>query len=162
MFKKALGFCIGLSLLVSGAQAQEAERLAAAVPAEVTEIATAGTWTDGKDSGVFRAIVLTTPAKDTTQAHLIVQLMSVSADGTTSKVAKSVDVKQITEKKLPNAFLAVEEDSSENEITWRLTSYDANTDTDNATLIKIDAKGVLDVKSAPKDDAATPGAQPKQ
>jgi hypothetical protein len=139
-----------------GARAQEVQKLALQIPPEVTEVATAGTWSEGDQSGVFRATVLTVAAKDTTEAHLVLQLMSVSSDGNSSKVYKTVVVKQISDKKLPNAFLAVEEDGTENEVTWRLTSYDASADADTGTLIKINNKGEVEVKEAPKEEGAAP------
>jgi hypothetical protein len=145
---------IGLGGLA--ARAQDAEKLAAAVPAEISEVATAGTWTDGTKTGVFRAIVATTPSGGTTMAQLTVQLLSLSEDGTQASVAKTIFVKKIAERKLPNAFLAVEEDSTENELTWRLTSYDASTDTDTSVLVTVNAKGEIEVKDAPKED--NPGA----
>ncbi len=141
---------LALGLSLSAAQAQEPEKLALAVPPEVSEIATAGTWSEGEQTGVFRAVILTTPANTTTQAHLVVQLLSLSDDGTEAKVAKTVYVKKISDRNLPNAFLAVEEDSTENEITWRLTSYDATSDTDTGVLVTVNAKGEAQVKDAPE------------
>jgi hypothetical protein len=135
--------------LASAAFAQDAEKLAATVPPEVSEIATAGTWNNGNLTGVFRAIVIMTPTPKSTQANLIVQLLAVGPDGVKTTVAKSIHVKKVAEKKLPNAFLAVEEDTTENEITWRLTSYDAQSDTDTGVLVSVNAKGETDVKDAP-------------
>ena len=143
MYRKIAATLIVVGLSISTARAEDPEKLALSIPPEVTEVATAGTWTDGDQSGVFRATVLTVAAGDTTQAHLVLQLMAVSADGNTSKVYKTAVVKQISDKKLPNAFLAVEEDSTENEVTWRVTSYDASSDSDTGTLVKINAKACL-------------------
>ena len=78
--------------------------------------------------------------------------MAVSADGNTSKVHKTAAVKQIADKKLPNAFLAVEEDGTENEVTWRVTSYDSNSNADIGALVTINAKGEVEVKDAPKEE----------
>ena len=102
--------------------------------------------------GRFPRTVLTVPSGDATQAHLVLQLMAVSADGNTSKVYKTVAVKKIADKKLPNAFLAVEEDGTENEVTWRVTSYDSNSNADIGALVTINAKGDVEVKDAPKEE----------
>jgi len=152
MYARIAATVIAACLAFSSARAQDAEKLTLSIPAEVTEVATAGTWSDSDVSGVFRATVLTVPAGDTTQAHLVLQLMSVSADGNTSKVHKTVPVKQIADKKLPNAFLAVEEDGTENEVTWRVTSYDSNSNADIGALVTINAKGDVQVKDAPKEE----------
>jgi hypothetical protein len=170
MFRKmAATFIVALATL-SSAAAEDARlndkdpaRLALSIPAEVTEVATAGTWSDGDTSGVFRATVLTAPSGDGTQAHLVLQLMAVSAEGNTSKVHKTVPVRRIDEKKLPNAFLAVEEDGTENEVTWRVTSYDSNSNADIGALVTINSKGEVTVKDAPKeeDSAAQQGEEKK-
>jgi hypothetical protein len=152
MYARIAATLIVACLTLSSARAQDAEKLTLSIPPEVTEVATAGTWSDGDASGVFRATVLTVPAGDTTQAHLVLQLMAVSADGNTSKVFKTVAVKKIAEKKLPNAFLAVEEDGTENEVTWRVTSYDSNSNADVGALVTINAKGDVEVKDAPKEE----------
>ncbi|MBI4724776.1 MAG: hypothetical protein HY765_07300 [Rhodomicrobium sp.] len=152
MYGKIAATLIIAFATLSSARAENAEKLALSVPAEVTEVATAGTWSDGDASGVFRATVLTVPAGETTQAHLVLQLMTVSPDGSTSKIYKTVAVKKIADKKLPNAFLAVEEDGTENEVTWRVTSYDANSNADIGALVTINAKGEVTVKDAPKEE----------
>ena len=152
MYARIAATVIVACLTLSPARAQDAEKLALAIPPEVTEVATAGTWSDGDSSGVFRATVLTAPSGDTTQAHLVLQLMAVSSDGNTSKVYKTVPVKKIADKKLPNAFLAVEEDGTENEVTWRVTSYDSNSNADIGVLVTINSKGDIDVKDAPKEE----------
>src|ERR1700758_501365 len=107
MYSKIAATLIVAGIIMSTAEAADIEKMALAIPPEVTEVATAGTWSDGDVSGVFRATVLTIPAGDATQAQLVLQLMSVSPDGNTSKVYKTVVVKQIADKKLLNAFLAV-------------------------------------------------------
>ncbi len=153
MFAKLAAAVLIVTLGWGTARAEEPEKLALAVPTEVTEVATAGTWGAGDLSGVFRAVVLTVPAGDATQAHLVIQLMAVSADGTTQRVHKTVLVPQISAKKFPIAFVAVEDDATENEVTWRVTSYDANANTDLGSLVTINAGGGLTVKDAPKEDA---------
>ena len=62
MFRKMAATLIVAFATFSMAKAEDASKLALAVPAEVTEVATAGSWADGEASGVFRAIVLTTPS----------------------------------------------------------------------------------------------------
>jgi hypothetical protein len=163
MFRKLAATLIVTFATFSMAKAEDAGKLALTVPAEVTEVATAGSWADGEASGVFRAIVLTTPSGESTQAHMIVQLLTLSTDGSPNKVYKTVLVNRIDEKKLPNAFLAVEEDGTENEVTWRVTTYDSNSNADIGALVTINAKGEVAVKDAPKeeDSAAQQGEAKK-
>lgn len=162
MYRHIAATFIVAGITISAARAQDAEKLTLSIPPEVTEIATAGTWSDGDQSGVFRATILTVAANDTTQAHLVLQLMAVSADGNTSKVYKTIVVKQIADKKLPNAFLAVEEDGTENQVTWRVTSYDSSSNADIGVLVTINNKGKVDVKDAPKEEDNTPAEDKKK
>jgi hypothetical protein len=163
MFRKLAATLIVAFATLSTAKAEDASKLALTVPAEVTEVATAGSWADGEASGVFRAIVLTTPSGESTQAHMVVQLLTLGTDGSPNKVYKTVLVNKIDDKKLPNAFLAVEEDGTENEVTWRVTTYDSNSNADIGALVTIDAKGQVTVKDAPKeeDSAAQQGEEKK-
>ncbi len=163
MFRKMAATLIVALATFSMAKAEDASKLALTVPAEVTEVATAGSWADGDASGVFRAIVLTVPAGDSTQAHLVLQLLTLGTDGSPNKVYKTVVVNKIADKKLPNAFLAVEEDGTENEVTWRVTTYDSNSNADIGALVTINAKGEVTVKDAPKeeDSAAQQGEDKK-
>ena len=163
MFRKLAATLIVTFATFSMAKAEDAGKLALTVPAEVTEVATAGSWADGEASGVFRAIVLTTPSGESTQAHMIVQLLTLGTDGSPNKVHKTVLVGRIDEKKLPNAFLAVEEDGTENEVTWRVTTYDSNSNADIGALVTINAKGEVTVKDAPKEeDSAAQAGQEKK
>jgi hypothetical protein len=164
MYRKLAATLIVTFATLSMAKAGDTEKLALTVPAAVTEVATAGSWADGDVSGVFRAIVLTTPSGDSTQAHMVVQLMALGPDGSPDKVHKSAVVSKIDEKKLPNAFLAVEEDGTENEVTWRVTTYDSNSNADIGALVTINAKGEITVKDAPgeEDTAAQDGEAKKK
>jgi len=163
MVLRAAATLILVFITLAGARAEDATKLTLAIPPEVTEVATAGTWSDGEASGVFRATVITSQAGDTTQAHLVVQLMAVSPDGNSSKVYKTVPVKQLDDRKFPNAFLAVEEDGTENEVTWRVTSYNYNSNAEVGAIVTINAKGEVNFKDAPKeeDTAAQPGEEKK-
>jgi hypothetical protein len=152
MFRMIAATFIVAFATLSSARAEDAAKLVLSIPAEVTEVATAGSWSEGDASGVFRATVLTSPQGDGTQAHLVIQLMAGNPEGNAYKVHKTVAVKKIDDKKLPNAFLAVEEDGTENEVTWRVTSYDSNSNADIGALVTVNAKGEVTVKDAPKEE----------
>jgi hypothetical protein len=151
VFRAAATLILALAALTA-AYAEDAAKLTLQIPPEVTEVATAGTWSDGEASGVFRATVITSQAGDSTQAHLVVQLMAVSPDGNSSKVYKTVPVKQLDDRKFPNAFLAVEEDGTENEVTWRVTSYNYNSNAEVGAIVTINSKGEVMFRDAAKEE----------
>lgn len=155
MFKKAGMILIAAAASASVARADDIDKLLQSIPAEVTEVATAGNWADGDLRGDFRAIVVDTPANGTIHAHLVLQVMAYGPDGISTRVYKTVPVKQINDKMLPNAFIAVFEDGTENQVTWQITSFDANSNADVASIVTINAKGEVEVKDAPKDDDAS-------
>ncbi len=155
MFKKAGMILIAVAASASLARAEDLDKLVQSIPAEVTEVATAGNWADGDLRGDFRAIVVDTPANGTIHAHLILQVMAYGPDGISTRVYKTIPVKQINDKMLPNAFIAVFEDGTENQVTWQVTSFDANSNADIASIVTVNAKGEVEVKDAPKDDDST-------
>jgi hypothetical protein len=139
---------------------KEAEKLAAQIPPEITEVVTGGTWSEGGAEGVFRGIVVTSPAGEGAgQASVIVQWLAMAKGGATGKVVKSVTVKEVTEKKLQNAFLALDVDN-DNELTLIITSYDAQKDEDASMQVKFDSKGQYEIIPTPKEDPAVKEEEP--
>jgi hypothetical protein len=148
--------CI-VALLVGGtlpAYAEDAPAVAAAVPIEVTEVVSGGNWTEGETTGVFRAITVTKHNGETVQAHVIVQMLEADKSGNVLKVAKTISVKEVEEKKLTNAFLAMDVEN-DNELTLVITSYDSEKDQDTSLLVKFDATGKYAIVTAPKEEEAT-------
>ena len=161
MFRKfAATIIVAIATLSPAAAAEDAAKAVLSIPAEVTEVATA-TWSDGDLSGVFRAIVLTSPSGDGAQAHLILQLMAVNTEGNKSTVHKTIAIKEIDKKELPNAFLAVEDDGVEDMVTWRVTSYNSKSNADIGVLVTVNAKGEVTVKDAPKEEDQPQGDDKK-
>jgi hypothetical protein len=147
--------CI-VALLAGGtlpAYAEDASAVAAAVPNEVTEVVSGGNWTEGDASGVFRAITVTKSNGETVQAHVIVQMLETDKTGNVLKVAKTIPVKEVEEKKFTNASLAMDVEN-DNELTLIISSYESEKDQDTSLLMKFDAKGKYAEVAAPKEEEA--------
>lgn len=145
-----------MALLAGGAgfaAAQDAASVAGTVPTEVTEVVSGGNWSQGETTGTFRAIAVTKQNGDATQANVIVQMLSTEKGATGPKVVKSVVVKEVTEKKLSNAFLAMDVEN-DNELTLIITSYDSDKDQDASLLVKFDNTGKYQIVTAPKEEPA--------
>ncbi len=136
--------------------AQDALKSAAAVPADVSEIVSGGNWTEGERSGVFRAIVVTSTDGQTSQARIVVQMLAFEKANPVPKVTKTITIKEVEEKKLPNAFLAMDVEN-DNELTLIITSYEAEKDQDTSMMVKFDATGKYEVMPVAKDEPATGG-----
>ena len=137
------------------ASAEEPEKLAAAVPVEVSEVVSGGTWSEGAASGTYRAMVVASGQ----QANIVVQMLAADAGSTAVKVVKSVAIKELTEKKLPNAYLAMDAET-ENGITLIVTSYGGGSDQDTALHVKFDSAGAYRILSAPGEEP--PAAEKKK
>lgn len=131
--------------------AEDTEKLAAAVPPEVSEVVSGGTWSAGGTSGVYRAMVVATQGAGGQQANIIVQMLSIESPNTAPKVTKSVLVKEVAEKKLANAFLAMDAET-DNEMTLIVTSYGAGADQDTAMHVKFNGTDTYEILPTPGEE----------
>jgi desulfoferrodoxin (superoxide reductase-like protein) len=138
----------------ASAQAQGAaktpDQIAATIPTEVPEVHTGGSWQDGAAQGVFRTITVLS-AKDNT-AHVFIQWIALKADNPIPEIAKTVLIKEVTEKKMPNAFVTLEADK-EGEATIIVASFDPATNKDVAVAFKATKPGTYAATKVPEYNA---------
>ena len=158
--KSQLRTALLMAFLIGGiptAQAQDALGIAGNVPTEVSEVVSGGNWSRGDARGFFRAIAITKQTGDTTQAAVVVQLLAVDKAGAAPKVTKTVLIKEVAEKKLSSAFLAMNAET-DNELTLIITSYDQEKDQETALQLNLDSGGKYEiVTSATEEPALTDG-----
>ncbi len=148
-----LPFAVVLALgAATPAFAQDALKSVAAVPTDVSEIVSGGNWSEGDNSGVFRAVVVTTSDGQNSLARVVVQMLAFEKSNPLPKVVKTIPIKEVEDKKLPNAFLAMDVEN-DNEMTLIITSYDAEKDQDTSMMLKFDGTGKYEVMPAPKDES---------
>ena len=159
-----------LSPLLSGtAMAQsDSSDIANALPAQIPEILTGGSWSNGNVGGVYRAVVVLSkarPAKPNLlskvaqstkatneperKAEVFIQWISYENGRAHAKIVKSVSIKEFNEKQLRNAFLAMDT-LKDNEMTLLVTSYDESNDKDVAVSIKATTPGNYEPAEAVK------------
>jgi hypothetical protein len=156
----ALVFALGV-LVAPPSFAQDAATSAGQVPTDVSEVVSGGNWSEADKSGVFRAVVVTTTAVgQPSQARVIVQMLAFEKGNPLPKVAKTISIKEIEEKKLPNAFLAMDVEN-DNELTLIITSYDAEKDQDTSMMVKFDNAGKYEIVPPAKDEPATGDTKPE-
>ncbi|WP_125461606.1 MULTISPECIES: hypothetical protein [Rhodomicrobium] len=156
MLRCALLF--GLLAVPSAARAEDPEKLASVVPAEISEVVSGGTWSDSGASGVYRAIVVSPSAVG--QANVLVQMLALDKTDVPPKVVRTVLIKEVADKKLANAFLAMDAET-ENEMTLIITAYGAESEQDTSLHVKFDAKGKYEIMPSVGEDAPAP-AEPKK
>lgn len=147
-----------LSLVIPAANAADAEKIAAAVPVEIAEVVNGGTWNDNNQNGFYRAIVVT-PGSGA-PASVIVQLLGVESENAAPKVAKTILVKEVSERAFPNVYLAMDAET-ENEMTLIVTAYGTETDQDTAIHFKFDVKGNYEILETLAEDPAAIEETPK-
>lgn len=137
------------------AQAKSPEQIAAAIPTDIPEVHTGGSWQDGGLQGVFRTITVLS-AKDNT-AHVFIQWISLKADNPIPEIAKTVQIKEVSDKKLPNAFVTLEAEK-EGEATIVVASFDPATSKDVAVAFKATKPGTYAPTKLPEYGGAGSGA----
>jgi hypothetical protein len=141
--------------------AEGPEQLVAAVPAEVSEVVSGGSWSEGSTNGVYRAMVVSTPSGSAPQANVVVQMLAVESATSVPKVVKTVMIKEVADKKLANAFLAMDAET-DNEMTLIVTAYGAATDQDTSVHVKFNGSGAYEILPAPGEDPAPASAEKKK
>jgi hypothetical protein len=152
---------VALGLSATPSLAQDAPKSIAQVPTDVSEIVSGGNWSEGESSGVFRALVVTTTDGTSSQARVTVQMLAFEKGNPLPKVAKTIPIKEVEDKKLPNAFLSMDVEN-DNELTLIITSYDAERDQDTSMMVKFDSAGKYEIVPAKEEQPADTTAGEKQ
>jgi hypothetical protein len=140
--------------------AQDAVKSAGQVPADVSEVVSGGNWSEGDNSGVFRAVVVTNTDGQASQARVVVQMLAFEKGNPLPKIAKTIPIKEVEEKKLPNAFLAMDVEN-DNELTLIITSYDAEKDQDTSMMVKFNSAGKYEIVPPGKEEPAAGETTPE-
>jgi hypothetical protein len=146
-----------LALAQAQAPARSPEQLVAAVPAEVPEVHTGGSWQDGNTQGVFRALAVLVPADNTTRVYL--QWIAMKQDSPLPEIVKTVPIKEIIDKKLPNAFISMEAEK-EGEVIVVISSYDPASNKDQTLAFKATKPGSYAPTAVPTGGVGSGSAAP--
>lgn len=134
------------------------DQIVAAIPTEVPEVHTGGSWQDGGAQGVFRTITVLSAKEN--MAHVFIQWISLKADNPVPEIAKTVLIKEISDKKLPNAFVTLEAEK-EGEATIIVASFDPATSKDFAVAFKASKPGVYAATALPDHSTGSGTAAPQ-
>jgi hypothetical protein len=150
---------IGLSLpILAPAMAQDEAKLVEGVPPEIAEIVTGGGWSEGKQSGFYRAFVLMTGDEDKFGAKIYLQWLTASEENPEPAILKTVPVAEINDRNLENAAIDIEgEQTKENQMAFIVSSYDFEAKKDIILLVTAAQPGKYTVK----ETKAPPGGAPE-
>ena len=95
--------------LASATAREQATALAAAVPVEVAEVVSGGTWIDGQASGSFRTITIQAQG-DTETASVFLQWIGTRSPVDAIEIIASLALREFNEQKLASASITLEGD----------------------------------------------------
>ena len=132
------------------------------LPPEVADVVTGGSWSQGKQGGFYRAIVVMTGSEQSFGARVFLQWLALSETDPVPTIVAKVPLKEVNDQKLGNASIEIEgEESKDNEITIIVSSYDFEADKDITLNVKGTAHGKYAMAKAPaKSPAVPPAAAP--
>jgi hypothetical protein len=166
MFKPMLRatalLAVAFASINSAFASDDAGKLVEGLPAEVADVVTGGSWSEGKQGGFYRAIVVMTGSEDSFGARVYLQWLALSETDPVPKIVATVPLKEVNDQKLGNASIEIEgEETKDNEITIIVSSYDFEEDKDISLHVKGTAPGKYAMANAPaKSSAAPPAAAP--
>lgn len=126
------------------------EQAAASVPVELAEATTGGTWSDGGRAGTYRVLVMRTGAPGAPQTLIYLQWIAIPA-GAAGEIVAAVPVRELNERKLPNAFLSLDSEAN-NEINVQVQVYDPNSEDSTAYTVKAMAPGRYTVSESSSEE----------
>jgi hypothetical protein len=146
------------------AVAEDDAKLVENVSPQIADVVTGGSWSDGKQGGLYRAIAIMSGSGDDFGARLYVQWLALSDDSPIPSVVKTVAVKEINDQNLPNASIQIDgEENKDNEVY--VSAYDFEADKDILLFVKAGKPGTHSVEKTPpkalsgppEDDGGKPG-----
>lgn len=138
----------GLASPVALGQGRTPEQVAQSLPVEVPEVVTGGAWTDGKSSGVYRALVVLSGQKEAV-SHVFLQWIAVNPTTLAPEIAKTVAIKEVNDKKLPSAFITLQAEK-EGEAVLVVSTIDPKTNKEQTVAFKATKPGVYQPTEPPK------------
>ena len=146
----------------SVAAAHDDAKIVETLPPEVADVVTSGSWSQGKQGGFYRAIVVMTGSEQSFGARVFLQWLALSETDPVPTIVAKVPPKEVNDQKLGNASIEIEgEESKDNEITIIVSSYDFEADKDITLYVKGTAPGKYAMAKAPaKSPAVPPAAAP--
>ena len=77
--------------------------LVESLPPEVADVVTGGSWSEGKQGGFYRAIVVMSGSEQSFGAHVYLQWLALSETDPVPKIVATVPLKEVNDQKLGNA-----------------------------------------------------------
>jgi polyisoprenoid-binding protein YceI len=143
----ALCFLAAAAPIASAQQGKPAlspDQIVQTMPIDIPEVISGGGWQAEGVNGVYRAVVVITPAASgSAAARVYIQWIGLKADGSAPQIIKSTPLPGLDQ--ITNAQLSIDAEK-DNEATFVVTSYDSKTQKPQFAAFKATLPG--DVKPA--------------
>jgi hypothetical protein len=123
------------------------DAIAKALPAEIPEVHSGGSWQDGGKQGIYRAVVTAVPGDGA--ARVFVQWIALKAETTAGEIVATSEIKEVAAKRLPSAFINLEVEQA-GEIILIVASFDPGANKDSVLAFKASTPGKYVVTEVPQ------------
>lgn len=153
MSKMIVRAAIALAALAGAftpAMAQDDAQLAASVSPQIAGIDTGGSWSANNQSGFYRSVVVMVGSGQNVTTHLYLQWLAADDKTPVPTVVKTVPVKEVNAKNLPNAAVNIGgEEDKDNQAVLVVSSFDFKTNKETDFFVTATTPGNYTVSSKP-------------
>jgi hypothetical protein len=109
----------------AAAAAEDDAKLVESVSPQIADVVTGGSWSDGKQGGLYRAFVVMSGSEADFGARVYLQWLTLSDDSPIPGVVQTIPIKEVNEQNLPNASIQIDgEENKDNEVYVVVSAYD--------------------------------------
>lgn len=112
----------------------------------ITEVANGGSWTDGKDTGFYRAVVVNEPGAANDVAYVFMQWITYRNGTAEPRIVNETPLKEVNALNLPNAFLTLDAEK-DNQAILTVSSFDPQKEGDQNFTITAALPGKYEFKA---------------
>jgi hypothetical protein len=139
------------------AEARQAEKFAAQVPADVIEVQSIGTWTQDKQAGIYRTVTIISGADKEYAARVFVQWLAIKGDSGRAEIVATAPLVEFNNQRMPMATVTIDADT-DNEASIVVTAQDSDTHRDTVMMFKATKPGTYRLVVSPANPAKLSGA----
>jgi hypothetical protein len=139
------------------AEAKFAEKLAAQVPADIIEVQSIGTWTQDKQTGIYRTVTIISGTDKEYAARVFVQWLAIKGDTGRAELVATAPLAEFNNQRMPMATVSIDAET-DNEAAIVVAAQDHETRRDTLMMFKATKPGSYQLVASPSAPAKVSGA----
>jgi hypothetical protein len=139
------------------AEAKYAEKLATQVPADIIEVQSIGTWTQDKQTGIYRTVTIISGTDKEYAARVFVQWLAIKGDSGRAEIVATVPLAEFNNQRMPMATVTIDADT-DNEAAIVVAAQDHEARRDTLLMFKATKPGSYHLVASPASPAKVSGA----